>query len=71
MKAKAKSRFTKLRYHLLVVMQDEEMDVDNISKMYDTLDESEQETMEIMLRLSKNIKVRKIVKQIAISLARK
>ena len=51
MKAKAKSTFTKVRHHLLVLIQDE-VDVDNTAKMCDTLDESEQETMDIMLRLS-------------------
>ena len=56
MKAKAKSAFTKVRRHLLVLIQDEEVDVDNIAKMCDTLDESEQETMDVMLRLSERYK---------------
>ena len=56
MKAKAKSTFTKVRRHLLVLIQDEEVDVDNIAKKCDTLDESEQETMDIMLRLSERYK---------------
>ena len=56
MKAKAKSAFTKVRHHLLVLIQDEEVDVDNIAKMCDTLDESEQETMDVMLRLSERYK---------------
>ena len=56
MKAKAKSTFTKVRRHLLVLIQDEQVDVDNIAKMCDTLDESEQETMDIMLRLSERYK---------------
>ena len=53
-KAKAKSAFTKVRHHLLVLIQDK-VDVDTI-KMYDTLDESEQETMDIMLKLSEKYK---------------
>ena len=56
MKAKSKSAFTKVRRHLLVLIQDEEVDVDNIAKMCDTLDESEQETMDVMLRLSERYK---------------
>ena len=56
MKAKTKSTFIKVRRHLLVLIQDEEVDVDNIAKMCDTLDESEQETMDIMLRLSERYK---------------
>ena len=55
MKAKAKSAFIKVRRRLLVLIQ-EEVDVDTIKEMCDTLDESEQETMDIMLKLA----VRKI-----------
>ena len=54
--SKARSTFTKVRRHLLVLIQDEEVDVDNIAKMCDTLDETEQETMDIMLRLSERYK---------------
>ena len=39
-----------------MLIQDEEVDVDNIAKMCDTLDESEQETIDIMLRLSERYK---------------
>ena len=56
MKAKAKSAFTKHRHHLLVLIQDKEVNVEAISKMCDSLDESEQETMDIMLRLSEKHK---------------
>ena len=44
--------FTKHRCHLLVLIQEKEVNVETISKMYDILDESEQEAMDIMLRLS-------------------
>ena len=50
-KAKAKSAFTKCRHHLLVFIQDKEANVEAISEMCDTLEECEQETMDIMLRL--------------------
>ena len=56
MKAKAKSAFTKHRHHLLVLIQDKEVNIEAISKMCDILDESEQETMDIMLRLSEKHK---------------
>ena len=55
-KAKAKSAFTRVRRHLLVHIQDEEVDVDSIKEMCDALDDSEQETMDIMLRLSDRYK---------------
>ena len=55
MKAKAKSAFTKVRRHLLVLIQDE-VEMEAIMKMCDKLDESEQETMDIMLRLSEKYK---------------
>ena len=58
-KAKAKSAFTRVRHHLLVHIQDEEVDVDSIKEMCDTLDDSEQETMDIMLRLSDRHKDKK------------
>ena len=62
MKAKAKSAFTKCRRHLLVLIQDKETNVEAISKMCDILDECEQETMDIMLRLSEKHKGEKIVR---------
>ena len=62
MKAEAKSAFTKCRRHLLVLIQGKKADVDAISKMCDTLDECEQETMDIMLRLSEKHKGEKIVR---------
>ena len=58
-KAKAKSAFTRVRRHLLVHIQDEEVDVDSIKEMCDALDDSEQETMDIMLRLSDRHKDKK------------
>ena len=70
MKTEAKSAFTKVMHHLLVKIHDEEVDMDTIKGMCDTLDESEQETMAIMLRLSDRCKDKKTVKP-AISLARK
>ena len=45
-KAKAKSAFTRVRRHLLVHIQDEEVDVDSIKETCDALDDSEQETMD-------------------------
>ena len=56
MKAKAKSTLTKIRRHLLVPNQDEEMNIEAIHQMCDTLDESEQETIDIMIRLSEKYK---------------
>ena len=50
MKAKAKSTFTKVRRHFLVLMQDKEVNIEAIHQMCDTLDESKQETMDIMIR---------------------
>ena len=58
-KAKAKSAFTKCRCHLLVLIQDKETNVEAISKMCDTLDECEQENMDIILRLSEKHKGKK------------
>ena len=58
-KAKAKSAFTRVRRHLLVYIQDEEVDVDSIKEMCDALDDSEQETMDIMLRISDRYKDKK------------
>ena len=55
-KAKAKSAFTRVRRHLLVHIQDEEVDVDSIKEMCDALDDSEQETMDTILRLSDRYK---------------
>ena len=62
MKAKAKSAFTKCRCHLLVLIQDKEANVEGISEKCDKLDECEQETMDIMLRLSEKHKGEKIVR---------
>ena len=56
MKAKAKSTFTKVGRRLLVLIQDEEVNIEAIHQMCDTLDESEQETMDIMIRLSEKYK---------------
>ena len=59
LKAKAKSSFTKVRCHLLVLIQNEEATIEAIREMCDTLDESEQETMDIMIRLSEGYKAEK------------
>lgn len=56
MKARAKSTFTKVRRRLLVMIQDKEVDVEAIREMCDNLDESEQETMDIIIRLSEKYK---------------
>ena len=48
-KAKAKSAFTRVTCHLLVHIQDEEVDVDSIKETCDALDDSEQETMDNLL----------------------
>ena len=48
-KAKAKSTFTRVRRHLLVHIQDEEVDVDSIKETCDALDDSEQETVDNLL----------------------
>ena len=56
MKAKAKSTSTKVRRCSLVLIQDEEVNIKTIHQMRDTLDESEQETMDIMIRLSEKYK---------------
>ena len=51
MKAKAKSAFTKVRHHLLALIQDNKVSIKAIIEMCDTLDESEQEAMDIMMQL--------------------
>lgn len=66
MKANDKSTFTKVERHLFVLIQDEEVHIEAIHQMCNTLDESEQETMNIM-RLSEKYEIVKVV----VSLARK
>ena len=51
-------------------IQDEEVNIEAIHQMCDTLDESKQETMDIMIRLSEKYKGEKIVK-VVVSLVRK
>ena len=52
----AKSTFTKVMRRLLVLIQDEEVNIEAINQMCDTLDESEQETMDMMMRLLEKYK---------------
>jgi len=58
-KAKTKSAFTKARRSLLVSLTDKDLRTENMTYLYDVLDDCEKEVMDVMFQLAERFKGQK------------